>query len=76
MKLSVLLAGQNTESTKIVRKHLKEKIPYKFHEIADIFGFGLIPEFPVCYVGQYQTYGVREALEKVENFYNISVSSS
>jgi len=76
MEISVLLAGKNDGETAMIKRHLKvKKIPYKFREIEDVFEY-LIPELPACYVGERQTFGVQESLEKIENFYKASVNSS
>lgn len=78
MKISVLLAGRDEKETGIVKRHLeRKKIPYKFREIEDVFNLGFfVPELPACYVGEYQTFGVQETLDKIENFYKESVDSN
>ena len=75
-KLSVLLAGEDNPQTMIVKKFLEQnKIPHVFHEVRDILGFDS-PQLPVCYVGQYQTYGVEESLKRIETFYQLTIDKS
>lgn len=73
MELNVLVVGKSfEESEKILTLLNKEQIPHVFQEVGEHFDAPL----PACYVGQFQTYGMEESLERIIDYYETTLKFS
>ena len=69
MSLQVLVVGRSSNEAEPILNFLNnEEIPHIFQEAGRDFDAII----PACYVGQYQTLGVEESLEKIKGYFHMT----